>query len=151
MKTIFAILLFVITTSIAAAQGISPLAVECKNPCKGSVTILNGGLKPMAVQIYARSAKPGPRGPVYRALDPGVEIDLSQDTMRVYPKSSYEVAYKLRCAQNPCTVGLLVEIVPARADNGLQTKIILNHMIYANANGKNARKEAFLAAGLSSK
>jgi P pilus assembly chaperone PapD len=115
----------------AAAQTISPVIVEYREKAKGSFQVTNDSFVPMTVVLEARSFSVDLAGnPTFRALDPGIHIELSSLSFRVAPQQSYTVFYKAEADRLPAWFCIYASITGPQAQNGLQLVIELPHTVY---------------------
>lgn len=147
MKNLLTIL--ILMCAPAFAQSMSPLVVECPKHCKGSFTVSNGGIKPMAVVVEPLSFSLGPDGgSIFRLLDSGVEVNLAETSARVGPMESHEFDYELRCGNPPCLVAIRAAMNVGHTAEGIQVRVLVPHIVYMDAKARGARERARKAAGL---
>lgn len=133
----------------ARAQTVSPLVVECSKKCDGSFTVSNGSVAALVVTVEPFQVSLAPDGhSLFKPLDPGTEVVLNQSSARVGPLSDYTFDYKVRCATQPCMVGLASGMMVGKTPQGLAIRLVVPHIIYSCDKAKGCRAGTRLAAGL---
>jgi hypothetical protein len=115
----------------AYAQTIQPVITEYVEKADGKFEVVNDTLTPMAIVLEPRSfsiAEDG-RG-VYRALDPGIHVKLSDTSFRLEPKQSYYVFYKATSDQLPAWFTVYAAFSPVHGGDGLHVRVMLPHTVY---------------------
>jgi hypothetical protein len=128
-----------------SAQTVAPVIVELSargnKSFSGSFTVNNPGITPITAVIEVPQSMVFTNGkPTLKSLEPGVTLDLSQQSAKVGARQSAQFWYTLKCAAKPCAVMLFTTISGPHAANGMSVAIHLPHVIYACEKQKNCRK-----------
>jgi hypothetical protein len=116
---------------IALAQTIQPVITEYAEKADGKFEVANDTLSPMAIVLEAKSFSISADGRgVYRALDPGIHVKLSDTSFRLEPKQSYYVFYKASADQLPAWFTVYAAFSPVHAGDGLHVRVMLPHTVY---------------------
>jgi hypothetical protein len=146
MKTIFTLVLLVAS---AAAQSVAPVINECGHKCSGQFAVTNNGLLPMTAVITSFSFSIVNAQPVFRPLDAGVVVTLSEQSTRIAPGDVHTFDYKIRCATLPCPVTFYATVTTGKpAESGMLLKLALPHVVYVCEKEHNCRITMLKKAGL---
>jgi hypothetical protein len=153
MKIIRAILIVNAVLAVVVLRGygqaVSPVIVECGKHCNGEFTVSNPTISPVTVTVEAYSFALGADGKsILRPLDADADLQLDEMAARVGPQGAHTFGYKLRCTRTPCLVTVYVAMVVGHTNDGMAVRVLLPHVIYADAKQKGARARARAAAGL---
>ncbi|MGH9505058.1 MAG: hypothetical protein ACRD20_19565 [Terriglobales bacterium] len=149
MKNRFLILMFLFAVP-AFAQSVSPVVSEYGKKARGEFSVTNVGILPMSttVESYSFSINPVTGQSVYRPLDPGVEVELSEGSARISPKEEHAFLYSVKCANLPCAVSFLTGSIVGRTTEGFALRLILNHNVYLCQKANGCRASVRKANGL---
>ena len=114
------------------AQSVEPVISEYKDHASGSFEVTNTTLTPMAVVLEPKSFSIDEEGKgAFRALDPGILLQLSATSMRLEPHQSATVFYKVAAADAaPAWLSIYASFSALHPSPGLNVKIMLPHTIY---------------------
>jgi hypothetical protein len=140
MKKAIALIVLGLIGNAAAAQTVSPLIAEFGKKISGDFTVSNNALTPQAVTIEAFSFGADKDGkPIYRALDSGIAVRLSETSARLGPKASRSIHYQITCVAYPCEVAIFADFVGLHTTNGIALSIHVPHVVYACEKVKGCR------------
>jgi hypothetical protein len=123
--------LLLLISAGAVAQSVQPVIVEYKEKADGKFVLTNNTTEPMAVVLEPRSFSISPDGTgMYRALDPGIHVDLSTMSVRLDPKQTYYVFYKAHADKLPAWFVIYSTFSPVRHSGSLAVRIMLPHTVY---------------------
>ena len=150
MKRIAALVL--LFASAASAQTVFPVISEYGKKANGSFQLENNTLLPLAVTIEAYNFSVDKTGKHMRKLDSTTHIQLSETSMRMGPKETREISYRLKCDVLPCEVSILSGMVVGHTQGDkdhpvMQVRLILDHTIYLCAKAKGCRSGIISASG----
>jgi hypothetical protein len=115
----------------ASAQTVEPVIVEYQGKASGKFALVNRTLTPMAVVLEPRSFSITPSGNgVFRALDPGIHLELSAMSVRLEPGQTYYVFYKARADKLPAWFTIYAVFSSLHPSPGLDIRILLPHTVY---------------------
>jgi hypothetical protein len=144
------ILLFLIPTSLFGQTLGTPTSEFQTKPGKvshGSFQIQNNSNQPLMFTAEPFSVLVFMGRPIYRPLDSGVTVELSQMSSRLSPKEVRRLDYKASCAALPCMIGVKVTMSAGHTTDGLALHIVMSHFAYL-AQSKHPREDVLTAAGL---
>jgi hypothetical protein len=135
------LLLFLILAPAIHAQTISPVISEGKGPrVRGEFQVTNNQLVPMAVVVQPYSMTVGTDGkPIYRPVDPGVDIKLDSNSARLSPKQSYAFGFEIKCAALPCTINFDAVLTGLHTKDGLAIALHMPSVFYLCQKQKGCR------------
>lgn len=133
------ILLLILVSPALRAQTVSPVIAEFGKRAVGQFTVSNNALVPQAVVVEAMSFSVVAGQTKYRALDPGVDVKLSETSARLGPKSTRTFDYTITCQSLPCAVTLWSTLTGLHSPDGMKLAIHLPHVIYLCEKAKNCR------------
>ncbi len=144
------LILPLILASMAAAQTVSPIVVECGKKCRGSFTVSNANIKPAAVTVEPASFSLSPQtgASIFRPLDSTAQVSLSETSARVGPQSDHEFDYEITCSAYPCLVAFQTGMVIGHTVEGIAIRLVIPHIVYVCEKSKDCRANARKAAGL---
>jgi hypothetical protein len=117
--------------SPASAQTVSPIIVEATGKVSGKFELTNDTLQPMAVVLEPKSFDLGPDGlGVFRPLDAGIHLQLSNTSFILQPKESYYVFYKASADKVPAWFTVYAVFESIQKGPGLKVRIMLPHTVY---------------------
>jgi hypothetical protein len=125
------ILIWAMSSGTCCAQSIQPLIAEYTGKADGRFEVSNDTLTPMAIVLEPKSfsiAEDG-RG-IYRALDPGIHVKLSDTSFLLQPKETSYVFYKVTATQLPAWFTIYVSFSPVHPGTGLRLRVMLPHTVY---------------------
>src|ERR1700733_14969276 len=96
--------LVLLFASVASAQTVFPVTSEYGKKANGSFLIQNNTILPQAVTIEAYNFFIDKTGRHNRKLDSTTHIQLSETSMRMGPKETHEISYRIKCDVLPCEV-----------------------------------------------
>jgi hypothetical protein len=134
--------------ALAHGQTINGVVTECGKKCSGEFTIVNNDVKPLAVSIEAKQFSIAAGQQAMHPLDASTQLTLSETSARIAPKGQHDFDFKLRCAQMPCQVEILVGMALGHTTEGLQVRGILPHVVYLCERAKDCRKQTLAAGGV---
>jgi hypothetical protein len=126
----------------ASAQSVSPIIAEGgKGKGRGYFTARNESLDNEVVTVVARSFSTDTNGkPIFRALDPDVNLKLSSYSARLGPKQTHIFDYDITCSKN-CAVAFDVMFMGKPITEGLQVALHIPTAAYVCTDkGKDCRK-----------
>jgi len=113
------------------AQTISPVISECKGPrCRGEIVLTNNQIVPLAAYIETQSLAASDGKVLYRHLDSGINIRLTNNSARLGPRQSYVIGYEITCREMPCVVNLGTVFQGLHTKEGLAVALHLGSVIY---------------------
>jgi hypothetical protein len=123
--------IFTLSSMESYAQTIQPLIAEYVVKADGKFEIANDTLTPMAIVLEPKSfsiAEDG-RG-IYRPLDPGIHVKLSDTSFLLQPKETSYVFYKVTADQLPAWFTVYASFSPIHPGEGLRVRVMLPHTVY---------------------
>jgi len=116
------------------AQSVSPPIAEYQQRARSSFRLSNGTLYPLNVVLELRGFRVTEQGEVVDApLDTThLHVKLSAMSFRIPPRGAYTVFYEATADSLPAWFTILSAMTGARADNGLNVRILLPHVVYLN-------------------
>jgi hypothetical protein len=115
----------------ASAQTVSPVIVEATEKISGKFELTNDTLTPMAVVLEPKSFDLGPGGlGLFRPLDAGIHLELSNTSFILQPKESYYVFYKASADKIPAWFTVYAVFESIQKSPGLKVRIMLPHTVY---------------------
>lgn len=147
-KAIWILLLMVVAPPMWA-QTVSPVISEYGKRAEGQFTLTNNTFVPEAATVEALSFTADEHGTAaYRALDPGVTVQLSETSARLGPKASHTFQYRVTCAAMPCAVVLFSTLTGLQTVEGIKLNIHLPHSVYVCEKAKACRANMRRAWGV---
>jgi hypothetical protein len=117
-------------------QSVSPVIQEYKGKADGKFAVINNTLEPMTVVIEPKSFSIGPDGRgTFRALDPGIKVELSAMTVKLQPEQTYWVFYKASAEKTPAWFTIYSSFSTPRRGESISVQIQLPHTVYLYQNG----------------
>ena len=119
---------------LLSAQSVSPPIAEYQQRARSSFRLSNGTLYPLNVVLELRGFQVTEQGEVVDApLDTThLHVKLSAMSFRIPPRGGYTVFYEATADSLPAWFTILSAMTGARADNGLNVRILLPHVVYLN-------------------
>jgi hypothetical protein len=112
-------------------QSIQPLIVEYTGKADGKFELTNNTLTPMAVVLEPKSFGIDANGKgIYRPLDANIHLELSAMSLRLEPKQTYYVFYKVNADQLPAWFTVYAVFTPIQKTQGIKLRIMLPHTVY---------------------
>lgn len=152
LRRLFGVLVLLVSYH-CHAQTVSPIIEEYKGRAEGRIALTNNTLAPEAVALESRSFSVSPDGNgVYRALDPGIQVELSSRSFRIDPGQTYYVFYKAKTDKLPAWFTIYSTFSAAKHSSGLDVRILLPHTVYiyrkkphSKADNVDVRQAAYLS------
>jgi len=115
----------------AGAQSVQPLIAEYVEHASGSFDVTNSSLYPSVVQLDAKSFTISPDGTgVFHPLDPSIHLELSTTSLRLEPKQTAHVFYKVSATDVPAWLCIYSSFSSLKKSPGINVRIMLPHTIY---------------------
>ncbi|HEX6615092.1 MAG TPA: hypothetical protein VF046_02205 [Gemmatimonadales bacterium] len=116
------------------AQSVTPPIAEYQERARSSFRLTNGTLYPLNVVLDVRGFRVTDAGEVIdEPLDTSrVHVRLSAMSFRIPPRGAYTVFYEADTDSLPAWFNIVSAMTGARADNGLNVRILLPHVVYLN-------------------
>ena len=115
----------------AVAQSISPVIAEYKEKASGSFTVTNDTGVAMAVILEPKSFSIDEAGKgSFRQLDSKIHLEMSQNSLRLEPRETATVFYKVTVDVAPQWLTVYAVFSPLHMGPGLNVKIMLPHTVY---------------------
>jgi hypothetical protein len=134
LRTILAIFLPAIPAASAPlrAQQVQPVIMEYRNKAEGKFSVVNTTLEPMVVVLEPKSFSISPNGRgTFRALDPGIHVQLSTMSVKLQPLESYTIFYKADADAFPAWFTIYATFSPARTVGAsISVRVQLPHTVY---------------------
>jgi hypothetical protein len=113
------------------AQTVQPAIVEYEGRGEGKFAITNNTADPMTVILEPRSFSIDQTGRgTFRALDPGIDVQLSVTSVRLQPLETYWVFYNAHSEVYPAWFTIYSTFIPARKGASLEVRFQLPHTVY---------------------
>ena len=113
------------------AQTVQPLVAEYSEHGAGSFEVTNSSLSPSIVVLEAKSFTITADGTaLFHALDPAIHLDLSNTSLRLEPKQTARVFYKVTADSVPAWLCIYASFSSLKKNPGLNVKVMLPHTIY---------------------
>lgn len=129
----FASLLVLSLVPVAAlrAQTVQPTIMEYGGKAEGRFAVTNNTSDPMTVVIEPKSFSIAADGRgTFRALDPGIRVELSTMSVRLQPLQTYWVFYKASAETYPAWFTIYSTFTGLRKGAALQVRFQLPHTVY---------------------
>ena len=133
LKRVFvsAVLLARGASAVAHAQSVQPVIAEYREHASGSFQVTNTTLVPMAVVLEPRSFSISAQGQgSFRTLDPAIHLELSASSLRLEPRQSATVFYKVEAEKAPAWLCIYAAFTSLHPNPGINVRIMLPHTIY---------------------
>ncbi len=115
----------------ASAQSVQPVIAEYTDHAAGSFAVSNTTLVPMAVVLEPKSFGIDIDGKgSYRALDPEIHLELSATSLRLEPRQTATIFYKVSGAATPQWMCIYATFSAIHRGPGINVKIMLPHTVY---------------------
>lgn len=112
-------------------QTVQPLIAEYNGKGAGSFVVSNSSFQDVAVVLEPQSFRIDPEGKgVYRPLDPGIHVQLSATSLRLGPRESQSVFYKVSADALPAWFTIYATFAPFHPGAGVNLHIMLPHTVY---------------------
>jgi len=140
MKIQFAALIL-LAASTLSAQTISPLFGEHGRKASGSFTVTNNSLYPTVVTIQPMSFSLGENRSQQLSELTGVDLKLSEMSVRLGPQESRELFYDARCTTSDhCHFAIFANFFDGRKlDSGVTVAIHLPYSVYVCQKAKGCK------------
>ena len=113
------------------AQTVQPLIAEYTEKGAGSFVVTNSSFQEVAVVLEPESFSIDPDGKgMYRALDGNIHLQLSKTSLRLGPRESQSVFYKVSADTAPAWLTVYATFAPLHPGPGVNVHIMLPHTIY---------------------
>lgn len=131
-----------------SAQSVTPPIAEYRERARSSFQLSNGTLYPLNVVLEVRGFRVTENGEVIdQPLDTSrVHVKLSAMSFRIPPRGSHTVFYEARADSLPAWFNILSAMTGARAENGLNVRILLPHVVYLNQKAPLRREQVTIRA-----
>ncbi len=124
-------LLLLAFSSVAMAQSVQPLISEYTEHAEGWFEVTNTESAASVVILEPKSFSIRPDGVgEFRPLDPEIHLELSTTSMRLEPRQSARVFYKVSAERAPVWLCIYSSFTPAKRTSGLTVRVLLPHTIY---------------------
>lgn len=115
----------------ANAQSVQPLIAEYVEHASGSFDVTNSSLYPSVVQLDAKSFTISPNGTgEFHPLDSSIHLELSTTSLRLEPRQTAHVFYKVSAADVPAWLCIYASFSSLKKSPGINVRIMLPHTIY---------------------
>ena len=117
------------------AQTVQPAVVEIptgkQTSIDGQFEVINNTLEPMVVTIEAKSFDIGRDGvATFRALSPEVRLDLTANSLRLWPKQHRTIFYRVSVPHFPAWFCIYSNFSSAVHHTGVQVQMEMPHTVY---------------------
>jgi hypothetical protein len=126
-----AVILALVSLQCLRAQNISPIIAEYNDKAAGSFEVSNSGLVPAVVVLEPKSFSIQEDGEgVFRDLDPSIHLELSTTSLRLEPRQTARVFYKVTADKAPAWLCIYATFSAAKKQPGINLRLMLPHTIY---------------------
>ena len=113
------------------AQTVEPVVAEYTGTGKGSFVVSNSSFSNVAVVLEPQSFTIDADGNgLYTALDPGVHVELSKTSLRLGPRETETIFYKVTADQLPAWLTIYATFAPLHPGPGVNVHVMLPHTVY---------------------
>lgn len=113
------------------AQTVQPLIAEYTGKAAGSFTVTNTSFREVAVILEPQSFRIDPDGKgMYRPLDASIHLQLSATSLRLGPRESGNVFYKVNADALPAWFTIYATFAPLHPGAGVDLHVMLPHTVY---------------------
>jgi hypothetical protein len=124
---------------------VQPVIVEYHGKAEGKFAVVNNTAAAMAVVIEPKSFSIDQDGRgSFRALDPGIHVELSAMSARLQPGQTYWVFYKAQAESYPAWFTIYSTMTQARHGEVMNVQVQLPHTVYLYQ-GKALERESVTA------
>jgi len=124
-------LAFLLLVLPSAAQTVQPTIMEYGSKAEGRFAVTNNTNDPMTVVIEPKSFSIAADGRgTFRALDPGIKVELSTMSVRLQPLQTYWVFYKASAETYPAWFTIYSTFTGLRKGAALNVRFQLPHTVY---------------------
>ena len=128
-------------------QTVQPLIAEYTGKGAGSFAVTNSSFRDVAVILEAQSFRIDPDGKgVYRSLDPAIHLQLSATSLRLGPRESRSVFYKVNADAFPAWFTVYATFAPLHPGAGVNLHVMLPHTVYLYSKRPLGREDVRLEA-----
>jgi hypothetical protein len=114
-----------------SAQSVQPLISEYTERASGSFDVTNTSTAPNVVQLEPKSFTITRDGTgEFHALDSSIHLELSMTSIRLEPKQTAHVFYKVSAENVPAWLCIYASFSPLKRTSGVNVRIMLPHTIY---------------------
>jgi hypothetical protein len=153
MKYFLGFILMIAATA-ASAQTLSPIVQEIggKKTVSGSYQLSNDTLRPLFVTIEEFSTSYDAQGQHFHPINPADHLELSETSVRLSPKETHEVSFKVKCEVLPCTFALINGMMVGHTQGDdkhpqLAIRLLLPEIVYVCPKQSGCRQSVLTAAG----
>lgn len=112
-------------------QTVQPLIMEYTGKGSGSLVVTNSSFSNVAVILEPQSFRIDPDGKgIYRPLDPAIHLQLSATSLRLGPRESQSVFYKVTADTLPAWFTIYATFAPLHPGPGVNLHVMLPHTVY---------------------
>jgi hypothetical protein len=112
-------------------QNVSPIIAEYTSKAVGSFEVTNSSLVPSVVILESKSFKINEDGEgEFRDLDSEIHVELSVTSIRLEPKQSARIFYKVVADKLPAWLCIYASFSPVKKREGINIRMMLPHTIY---------------------
>ncbi len=123
--------LSVLLPAVLPAQTVQPTIMEYGNKAEGRFAVTNNTNDPMTVVIEPKSFSIAADGRgTFRALDPGIRVELSTMSVRLQPLQTYWVFYKASAETYPAWFTIYSTFTGVHKGAALNVRFMLPHTVY---------------------
>lgn len=120
-----------VTCACVQAQQLTPLIAEYRGSASGSFEVTNTSATPSVVLLEGKSFSIALDGTgQFRALDAAIQLDLSATSLRLEPRQSAHIFYKVITPTVPAWLSIYASFTPAHKTTGVNVRVMLPHTIY---------------------
>ncbi len=115
----------------AHSQNVSPIIAEYTVKAAGSFEVTNSSIAPSIVVLEPKSFKIHEDGEgEFRDLDASIHLELSTTSLRLEPKQSARIFYKVTADNVPAWLCIYASFSPVKKKEGINVRMMLPHTIY---------------------
>ena len=115
----------------ATAQNVSPIIAEYTAKAAGSFEVTNSSLAPAVVVLEPKSFKIREDGEgEFRDLDASIHLELSATSLRLEPRQSARIFYKVAPDRLPAWLCIYATFSPVKKKEGINVRMMLPHTVY---------------------
>ena len=115
----------------ATGQNVSPIIAEYTSKAAGSFEVTNSSLAPSIVVLEPKSFQIHEDGEgEFRDLDSSIHLELSATSVRLEPRQSARIFYKVNADKLPAWLCIYASFSPIKKKEGINVRMMLPHTIY---------------------
>ncbi len=128
---------FLLITGHAQSQSVRPAIAEYTSPSEGRFDVVNDSLLPMFITIEPKSFTIDAQGTAqFTRLDPGIHLQLSQNSLRLPPRSSRTIFYTATANAYPAWFCIYSNFAGTPRRGFMNVELELPHTVYLLGKGK---------------